>query len=48
MTPRQAIRLLDALGDMIEDWDDPDEYLEAIDMAQDSLEGRGAEESNTG
>ncbi len=40
MTTRHAIKLLDALGDMIEydpDWDKSDEYLEAIELAQDAL-----------
>ena len=37
MTPKQAIKLLNALADMVEDWDDPDEYLEALDMGTDAL-----------
>ncbi len=40
MTTRQAIKLLDALGDMVEEWDDPNDtndYLGAIELAQDAL-----------
>ena len=41
MTPRQAIKLLDAIYEMVDtEWtetDKRDDYLEAIDHAQDAL-----------
>ena len=38
MTTQEVIKQLNALGDYIEDaFDDPNEYLEAIGMAQDAL-----------